>query len=249
MKYQVFFFFFLGLLSLGSCTADNDVDRFSNEDEYAYMLNQYALSRQKTGDKVKSILSGLPGDETRGNDDCNVGDLLEYIVNIDSSYVDSLYHSDSRIGMNVGIDLYDPQMYAAVEQSSSVEEAAALYDFIEEYTSEGGNDMVYLYNSIQGMSKPTQNAMIESAYIIDNTITKGTLQIALHSSKAECIKKLEVSLIEDFVSDTLIDNLMIDLSMFPTLDLVVGLVDIGVDLTSAIKTAHDFELCCARVIN
>ena len=89
--------------------------------------------------------------------------------------------------------------------------------------------------------------MLKSACIIDNTFIEDGMKMV--SPVAYCLEKLEYTLIDDLVKDTIINEIKEVLEFFPEVDLAIALVEVGVDLHDAIRLAYDYNLCCASHTN
>lgn len=168
MKNYVLTFAFMAVYLISGCTSDvNDPQNHLDKD-FVNLVERYQKQRIETDQRLFDMFQDIQNKSTRSLTSNETQSLFQYIVTANPDEVYNIYNSNIELCEQENVYYDDAVVYSAVVSATSEVEANNLYKFIELYIDRRGHDMNILSKAINGMSIPVQNAMIQSACVIDN---------------------------------------------------------------------------------
>lgn len=244
------------LFLLSSCSLNDDlisnnsnernIDEIEIEQNYAESYNKMQLRILSKIDKLNNIIGDKRFD-TRSEvcnscmescDSCYGGPLVNVLINIPASTVDSLFTE-----IEGELAEYEEQRDSCMVlilnkliENTSEEEVQALLNFKQSYIEAGGFNPDMLQSACLGVSPIIQDFMIDIAATVDGYVIS-SFDPDSHES---CLEQLVLKLIEGDVESRLIEAITAELG---EIGLAIDVFFIGKDLYDEIRLTYEYNQC------
>lgn len=248
-----FLFLIIYLLGIVSCTSDEYYVNNERSPSMTETTLRYEAKRKQIQERLGQICELLEGTCSRSDTDRSKTGVqyINCLTSLSTNRVDSLFTLYCTPKTD---QIYDKCLDAALDtliSLTSEKEVNQLFDFIDAYIDNGGHNSVMLYNAIQGTTSIIGDYMVDCAAGIDEFMINHS-QIEVSHIYSYCLERMLLDLINSAVENKVINvirDLVDSLIVIPGVDVAADLILAGVDLYTAIRIAHDFQMCCIRYIS
>lgn len=227
---------------LVGCSDEYASDEFKDTSS-SLVKQKYELSQANLKSSLGQafqIMEGLP--QSRSETYTMRGeDFINYLISLPSEKIDSLYAIYCTPELEALRDSTQMENISILIEVSSPEEVSHMLKFVNNYIESGGHNLNMIENGVQNMTPIIGDYTITSAAIADEFIPD---KIDLSRPDDYCLRQLIVYAVGSLVSVEIQSQIEEAAGeLIPAMGVVAGLVFIGMDVTDAVKAAHDYDKC------
>ncbi|WP_300300678.1 hypothetical protein [uncultured Muribaculum sp.] len=235
------------ILSLIACSNEELIPNVENN-QLQEIQQKYEATKSNARINFGGLAAVISGHNTSRSESSPMtgNDYVQFLASLPKEKVDSLYEIYCTPSMEATYENNIDIVEQALIDNSSIEEVQALYNFTDSYIQSGGHNMTLLINESQQVSPLISDCMVISAATIDEFILDNS---DYRLATSHCIRDLYVKLVEMYTGNVIAEGVCSWLAAVPGLDALTQLVMAGCDLYSAIKLAHEYNICCATSVS
>lgn len=233
------------LFILASCTTQNE-ELISSGPSVQSIENLYALYLYDAQEQLYATASALnPQVQTRSANNGSAGDyLLETIVSLPQSAVDSLYNIYCNVENEKNYEIQREQVLQTLADQTSLNQALMVYRFADDYIDSTPNNLALIGEATANQPEIIKRTIIRTAANID--AARVIVSNKQPHGDAYCLDQLKLEIIknaaENGITDAVVDFLIMSLSV-PGIDAPSAVILGCWDLYDGIKMAYDYNQC------
>lgn len=235
--------FILSAILLAGCSQAG-LEEPRVEDKDLGWQTLYERQKVETGNDLKTVYDEIAGG-TRATEanEFSVREFCDCLVNLPSHEIDSLYNIYCSEEMENALDERFEYTVELLEENVPQAEVAKLFGFVKTYSENGGCDVEYVNSQIEGVSPLVKDCMVRAAGAID--LIFGEVSQTRSGGLDYCFHQMMIGLAGGLAEGAVGDEIVLALAPYPGIDMAATLIAAGYDTYEAIKSAHEFDMCCA----
>lgn len=242
IRHAIYLMFFTCYFYLTSCE-NNDYPVPPKHHYNQIISSKYIVSKSDINNSILQTMHIMGAPNNRTSIEITGNDLVNFVSSLPKEYVDSLYLIYCNPDNELQYEDYLDDIDLGLVKETSESDVDQLYTFINSYKEVGGNNMQMLETACYKKPLIIQECMISCAAIIDTFSLDYPIS---RNANSWCLHELTLKLMESIIEGKIAD---IAIDFIPGANVIGACVMAGMDLYSAIKTAHEYEMCCVTHVS